>query len=132
MSDIKIYTHCKRCKYSREIMTLSAELGVEHRVQFIDLDKNPPPTWLPGTPSLVCGNDVYCGDAAFKYVENMQRSTAAAEPSKAMTGQPSVASKGLGLSQAFAPVPSAVSDDDESRPMISTNDMMNRLLAERR
>ena len=138
ITHVKIYTYCKKCKYSREIMTLASELGVEDQIQFIDVETNPPPQWLPGTPSVVCGNDVYCGDAGFNFVSSMTRSGVARPVDRRPLSAPSGQSKGLSLSHAFQPL--AVPEDDEeseddefsqSRHKTSTNDIVARLLAER-
>jgi hypothetical protein len=57
-----------RCPYSMELGTLLEESAIACEFLNVD-DMHQVPTWLPGTPALICGTDVFCGDAAFDRVE---------------------------------------------------------------
>lgn len=150
---IEIYTRCDKCPYSREIVDLSSSLKLQTKVKILDLSRVQPPDWLPGTPSVVCENKVYCGDAGFQFLESIGAAATdeqeegteegklyattspynklkQLEPKMTMQGK---TESGLDLAQAFLPPPFVDSDSDTEEPSRgTTNDMMARLLAERR
>lgn len=57
------YPHCA---HSEELVMLANEKHVQLRIH--DITEEGRPAWLRGTPSIVVGKLMYCGDAAFQWV----------------------------------------------------------------
>ncbi len=143
-SEVKIeftlYTNSSKCKYGEQLLKIAREK--KFTFEHIDVSKVAPPEWLPGTPTLVHENNVYCGDAAFGFIDNFtsqQDSTQPAlaavaiepeQPTNPFAKKMSDDSAGCGLSKAFAPPPAE--EVDESKFSESTDQAMQRLLAGRR
>lgn len=129
-----VYTNSGVCPYSDDLVSLADKRG--HNFKRIDVSQSRPPPWLPGTPSVVVSGDVYCGDAAFSFVDGLQNDVEEPlqEPPEEKIpitkGKVKDESVGCGISQAFAP-PKRISVD-ESQFNVSTEDMMQKLLAGRR
>ena len=54
------------CAHSEDLVMLANERHVQLRIHNIAEESRPP--WLRGTPSIVLGKLMYCGDAAFEWV----------------------------------------------------------------
>ena len=133
--DITVYTNTGVCKHGPALLAAMWSHDFNH----IDVSQTKPPSWLPGTPTLVYKKSVYCGDAAFAFVQTFElpKSVPASDgpalgkaPVNPFSKKISDDSAGCGLSSAFAPPP--VVDVDESKFSESTDDAMQRLLAGRR
>lgn len=135
--EITVYTNTGVCRHGPALLAELKGCLFNH----VDVSQCKPPAWLPGTPTLVHKNNVYCGDAAFLFVQNFD--CPKTEPSEPSATQPQQAtptnpfakrvfdeSAGCGLSKAFAPP--AVVEVDESKFAESTDDAMQRMLAGRR
>ena len=135
--EITVYTNTGVCRYGPALLAELKGCLFNH----VDVSQCKPPSWLPGTPTLVHKNNVYCGDAAFSFVQNFDCPKAG--PSEPSAPQPQQAtptnpfakrvcdeSVGCGLSKAFAPP--AVVEVDDSKFAESTDDAMQRMLAGRR
>ncbi|CAM9703101.1 unnamed protein product [Ectocarpus sp. 6 AP-2014] len=126
---ITVYTNSAVCAHGTALLAEIEGCLFNH----VDISQQQPPSWLPGTPTVVHNNSVYCGDNAFAFVQNF-------DLPKSTQRQPSADAKfslntadssfGCGLSKAFAPP--AVIEVDESQFTESTDDAMQRLLAGRR
>lgn len=126
-----VYTNSGVCPHSDDLVSLAQNRGLLFNK--IDVSQITPPSWLPGTPSVVNDGDVYCGDAAFSFVQGFPMPTA----TSAETVNPLVQGKvnlkesaGCGIQAAFAPPKH--DEVDESQFNVSTDDMMQKLLAGRR
>eukprot|EP00752_Nemacystus_decipiens_P004382 g4005.t1 len=114
--DITVYTNSGVCQYSPALLTELKGCLFNH----VDVSQCKPPSWLPGTPTLVHKNNVYCGDAAFLFAQNFdcpRYEQSAPPPEEAVPTNPfskkvREESRGCGLSQAFSPPP--VIDVDET------------------
>lgn len=132
-----VYTNTGACPHGDDLVTIAHKRGLNFNK--IDVSQTNPPSWLPGTPSVVHQGDVYCGDAAFSFVEKIPAnktvlSVPPCEEEKLNTsviqGRTRSENVGCGIKAAFAP-PQQV-EVDESQFNVSTDDMMQRLLAGRR
>lgn len=122
-----IFTNFSKCKYSQEILDFATErhLPFQHR----DVDSETAPNWLPGTPSVVYGDSVYCGDSAFKFVQSFENIPS--EPEKPSTkGKIKDNTLGCDFASAFS-APKEISDNDKKYEL-STDEMMQRLLQGRK
>lgn len=141
-----IYVNLAACRHSVDLLR---EIREVHRVpcSVIDVaDGLSVPAWLKGTPSIVVGTDVYCGDTAFEFVATVSVSHESHENASASSlGQTSSfadilsgksAKKksegiGCGLSQAFSP-PVCISEEDAAKKYSgSVDDAMARLMQSR-
>jgi hypothetical protein len=133
-----IYVNSAGCKYSMELLH-DIQNVYNIPVSVVDVAKsgNIPP-WLRGTPSIVVGTDVYCGDTAFMYVESLShRQSQPARPDQSSV-QDIVSGKGrkndnmgCGLSAAFC-APPQISEEEASRKYSgSVDDAMARLMQNR-
>lgn len=139
-----IYVNSAECRHSADIMR---EIRDVHRVPCTVIDVADGvniPTWLRGTPSIVVGTDVYCGDTAFEFVASVSVNHASTSTeSKATVDQTSsfqdiVSGKrgksdgiGCGLSKAFSP-PLCISEAEaEKKYSGSVDDAMARLMQSR-
>lgn len=124
--DLKIFTRVDVCPYSKQLL----QLAHERQIKFAnhDLSNDSPPSWLPGTPTVVDNRDVYCGDAAFSFIESISISKDSEDLKKIQN--PVRDGIGCGLSQAF--MPPTKEEVNESDFNVSTDDMVARVLAGRR
>lgn len=143
-----VYVNSSKCRHSGDLMNAIRDV---HRVPCSVIDvaggKNVP-AWLRGTPSIVMGTDVYCGDTAFEFVASIsaehERQDAALNNDSSV-GQPPCFSDilsgkgvkgknegiGCGLSQAFA-APVAISEEEAAKKYSgSVDDAMSRLMQSR-
>lgn len=131
-----VYTNTGVCPYSDDLVSVAHKKGLIFNK--IDVSQRSPPSWLPGTPSIVHEGNVYCGDAAFLFVQHYSAPQTSSEvadsdssgPNDFMKGSVKSDSTGCGISAAFAP-PKQICVD-ESKFNTSTDDMMQKLLAGRR
>lgn len=143
-----VYVNSSKCRHSGDLMNVIRDV---HRIPCSVIDVaggENVPVWLRGTPSLVTGTDVYCGDTAFEFVASIsaepqsQDATTLNDPS---VGQPPCFSDilsgkgakaknegiGCGLSQAFA-APVAISEEEAAKKYSgSVDDAMSRLMQSR-
>ena len=129
-----VYTNTGVCPHGDDLVALAQKRGL--LFNSIDVSQTTPPSWLPGTPSVVHDEDVYCGDAAFSFVEGFPTlqqgkidGTDTQEQS-IIKGRVKCETAGCGIKAAFAP-PKHV-EVDEKQFSVSTEDMMQKLLAGRR
>lgn len=123
-----VYTNSNVCRYSDDLVEIAQKRGLSFNK--IDVSFSTPPSWLPGTPSVVCGGDVYCGDAAFQFVENLPVAENLPLEERGIHEERGNDNVGCSIKTAFAP-PKQI-EVDESQFNISTEDMMQKLLAGRR
>ena len=134
--DITVYTNSGVCPHGEALLAEMKGCAFNH----VDVSQCKAPSWLPGTPTVVHNNSVYCGDTAFAFVQSFDLPKSGqpdTTPHAVETPPANPFSKhapdnhaGCGLSKAFAP-PEVV-EVDESKFAESTDDAMQRLLAGRR
>ena len=86
------------------------------------------PKWLPGTPSIVFGENVYCGDAAFEFVNSMKQHEIIEEEPKKTTSKVKIKDESLGCDFASAFSAPKEIDENDKKYDVSTDEMMQRLL----
>ena len=124
-----VYTNTGVCPHGDDLVALAQKRGL--LFNNIDVSQTTPPGWLPGTPSVVHDGDVYCGDAAFSFVQGFPTLKPDTEEKKSIIkGRVKCETAGCGIKAAFAP-PKPV-EVDEQQFNVSTEDMMQKLLAGRR
>lgn len=129
-----VYTNTGVCQYSDDLVSMAHKRGLLFNK--IDVSQTTPPSWLPGTPSIVNNGDVYCGDAAFSFVEGFPTPNPGSTEEDSERSNPLIKgrvkseSAGCGIKAAFAPPKQE--EVDESQFNMSTDDMMQKLLAGRR
>lgn len=126
---ITVYTNSAICAHGTALLEEIKGCVFNH----VDISQQQAPSWLPGTPTVVHNNSVYCGDNAFEFVQSfdLPKSGQGQSSGAATFSQNSAdSSLGCGLSKAFA-APEVI-DVDESQFTESTDDAMQRLLAGRR
>ncbi len=144
-----VYVNSSKCRHSGDLMNAIRDV---HRIPCSVIDvaggKNVP-VWLRGTPSIVMGTDVYCGDTAFELVASIgisaehesQDASLNESPvgqlpcfSDIMSGKSAKAKNegiGCGLSQAFT-APVAISEEEAAKKYSgSVDDAMSRLMQSR-
>lgn len=144
-----VYVNSSKCRHSGDLMNAIRDV---HRIPCSVIDvaggKNVP-VWLRGTPSIVMGTDVYCGDTAFEFVASIgigaEHESQDASLNDSPVGQPPCFSDilsgkgakaknegiGCGLSQAFA-APVAISEEEAAKKYSgSVDDAMSRLMQSR-
>ena len=141
-----IYVNSALCRHSADLLR---EIRETYRVPCSVIDVSgglSVPTWLKGTPSIVVGTDVYCGDTAFEFVAtvsaNRESHENAPDPTLGQTSSftdifsgKSAKKKnegiGCGLSQAFSP-PVCVSEEEVAKKYSgSVDDAMAKLMQSR-
>ena len=130
-TEVVIYTNSGVCPFSEDLVNLSQRLGIN--IQRIDVSHKTPPSWLPGTPSVVYHGNVYCGDAAFGFIESLENPTTEVveeKPNNMTLGSIKEKSVGCGISAAFAPPVNI--QVDESLFDMNTDDAMQKMLQSRR
>ena len=65
-----------RCKYCDELLQLMKK--IKHKV--INIDNEEYPDFLPGVPTVVDGTNVFCGDAAYNFIESLSQTKLRAVP----------------------------------------------------
>ena len=129
-----IYTNTGVCPYSDDLVNLAHTRGLN--IQRIDVSQKTPPSWLPGTPSVVCRGNVYCGDAAFDFIESIEHDVQNTDTTNDTNNSLTLGSVkekptgGCGISAAFAP-PVQISVD-ESQFSMKTDEVMAAYEARRR
>lgn len=132
-----VYTNSGTCPFSDELVHFAQKKGI--LFDTVDVARTRPPSWLPGTPSIVFDDNVYCGDAAFSFVEHFvvhqNKRQQEGEPTRQekndfMSGRSKSDTVGCGIQAAFAP-PKQI-DVDENKFNASTDDIMQKLLAGRK
>lgn len=144
-----VYVNSSKCRHSGDLVNAIRDV---HRIPCSVVDvaggKNVP-VWLRGTPSIVMGTDVYCGDTAFEFVASIsaehESQVANVNLNDSPVGQPPCFSDilsgkgakaknegiGCGLSQAFA-APVAISEEEAAKKYSgSVDDAMSRLMQSR-
>lgn len=136
--EITLYVNSSECRYSME---LCHEIQNVYKIPCSVVDVqggiNIPP-WLKGTPSIVKGSDVYCGDTAFMFVESLSHSISQPSRPKQSSVQDIVSgkgrksdNKGCGLSDAFCE-PKQISEEEADKKYGgSVDDAMARLMQNR-
>lgn len=138
-----LYVNSAECRHSVDLMK---EIRDVHRIpcNVIDVaDGVNVPSWLKGTPSIVVGTDVYCGDTAFDFAASVGAEHASQDstPSHGQTSsfQDIVSGKcgkkndgiGCGLSKAFA-APVTISEEEaEKKYSGSVDDVLARMMQAR-
>ena len=141
-----VYVNLAGCKHSIDLLK---EIRDVHRVpcSVIDVaDGIQVPPWLKGTPSIVVGTNVYCGDTAFEFVASIDvgcdnTGTSSGSPDgqtpsfqDILSGKgSSKASQGIGcgLSKAFSP-PVQISEEEAAKKYSgSVDDAVARLMQNR-
>ena len=127
-----IYTNSGVCPYSDDLVNMAHVKGLN--IQRIDVSQKNPPSWLPGTPSVVYRGDVYCGDAAFDFIEAIeheQQEPVQEKPNGLTQGSiKEKTSGGCGIGAAFAP-PVNIQVDEREFSM-KTDEVMQLYEARRR
>lgn len=141
-----LYVNSSGCRHSTDLMRDIRD--VYHiPCTVVDVAKSASiPSWLKGTPSIVVGTDVYCGDTAFDFVQSIAtdpaRSKTATPPSSPQgssfqdivsgkSGKSRNSGIGCGLSKAFSP-PVCISEEDAERKYSgSVDDAVARLMQSR-
>lgn len=136
---IRLYVNSRGCKYSME---LYHEIQNVYKipVEVVDVKDGGGnvPRWLKGTPSVVVGTDVYCGDTAFMFIESLShKNSQPARPEQASV-QDIVSGKGrksdnrgCGLSDAFCAPPQISEEEASKKYSGSVDDAMARLMQNR-
>lgn len=140
-----VYVNSSMCRHSTDLMR---EIRDVYHIPCTVVDVangSGVPTWLKGTPSVVVGTDVYCGDTAFDFVASIAANPPefAKEVSTSPQGssfQDIVSGKsaksrnsgiGCGLSKAFSP-PVCISEEEaEKKYSGSVDDAVARLMQSR-
>ncbi|CAM9101416.1 unnamed protein product [Sphacelaria rigidula] len=140
-----VYVNSAECKHSADLMR---EIRDVHNVPCTVIDVADGvniPTWLRGTPSIVVGTEVYCGDTAFDFVASVgadhgQQPSPDSQSDQTSSFQNIVSGEssknrndgiGCGLSTAFSP-PVRISDEEaEKKYSVSVDDVMTRLMQSR-
>ena len=134
-----LYVDSKRCKYSMELCH-SVQDVYKIPVNIVDLQTcSQVPSWMKGTPSIVVGKDVYCGDTAFMYVESLSHSMSQPSRPEQASVQDIVAgkgrkndNKGCGLSEAFSAPPQISEEEASKKYSGSVDDALAKLMQDRR
>jgi len=140
-----LYVNLQRCPHSNDLL-FSVTHMLKIQVNVVDVSREAPPPWLPGTPTFVHDRSVYCGDNAFQFAESyastvnesQQKSvieviaeggTPAAR--KSVGGKGGRGKGGTSLSNAFKPV--TVEDDGEieAKYAETTDAKLQRMMAGR-
>jgi hypothetical protein len=69
-----LFVDSQHCEFSVQLMQLSYDHGLS--IQFYDISEKQAPSWLPVTPTVLVGQEVFCGDSAFAYIESLLRPAA--------------------------------------------------------
>ncbi|CAN0576061.1 unnamed protein product, partial [Ectocarpus sp. 12 AP-2014] len=139
-----VYVNSTECRHSVDLMKEVRDThGLPCNVVDVASGVNIP-TWLKGTPSIVVGKDVYCGDTAFDFAASValeyHQSQGCPPPfDQKSSFQDMVSGKsgkksdgiGCGLSKAFSPPVSISEAEAEKKYSGSVDDAMARLMQSR-
>ena len=136
--EITLFVNSRNCRHS---MDLCHEIQNVYKIQCSVVDVQDSiniPGWLKGTPSIVKGSDVYCGDTAFMFVESLSHSMSQPSRPEQSRVQDIVSgkgrkseTKGCGLSDAFCE-PKHISEEEANKKYGgSVDDAMARLMQNR-
>lgn len=134
-----MYVNSAECRHSVDLMK---EVRDVHRLpcNVVDVASGVNiPTWLKGTPSIVVGKDVYCGDTAFDFAASVGLDHHQSHGHQTSSFQDMVSGKGgkksdgigCGLSKAFSPPVSISEAEAEKKYSGSVDDAMARLMQSR-
>ena len=140
-----VYVNSAQCRFSADLM---AEIRDVHHVPCTVIDVAAGidiPSWLKGTPSIVVGTDVYCGDTAFEFAASTgaclrKQGSATSSDGEAtsfqdiLTGKSSKSKNdgiGCGLAKAFSPPVRISEEEAEKKYSGSVDDAMARLMQSR-
>lgn len=143
--DFTIYVNSSECRHSVELLRNIRDV---HRVPctVIDISNGANiPSWLKGTPSIVVGTDVYCGDTAFQIAESIfvnQHTASHPIGETSVLGASSFTDilsekgrkseqKGCGLSEAFSQPRHILEGEAEKKYSGSVDDAMAKLMQSR-
>ena len=137
--EITLYVNSEVCRHSMELYH-DIQNVYKIPVNVVDVSRglHVIPEWLKGTPSIVVGTDVYCGDTAFKFIESLSHKKSQPSRPQQSSVQEIVSgkgrksdNKGCGLSDAFCP-PHQISEEEASKKhSVSVEDAMARLMSNR-
>lgn len=141
MSDepkITIYVHSSKCKHSMELChDIQNVYKIPCSVVDVKMCANIP-VWLKGTPSIVMGTDVYCGDTAFMFIESLSHKNSQPSRPEQSSVQDIISgkgrqsdNKGCGLSDAFCPPPQISEEEASEKYSVSVEDAMAKLMQNR-
>ena len=140
-----LYVNLQRCPHSNDLL-FSVTHRLKIQVNVVDVSRETPPPWLPGTPTFVHDRSVYCGDNAFQFAESYASSINESQqksvveviaqggtPARKSVGGKGGKGKGGGtsLSNAFKPVTVEDDGDLESKYAESTDAKLQRMMAGR-
>ena len=134
--DMTLYINSKECRHSMELLH---EIQNVYRFPVSVIDTSEVvtriPKWLKGTPSIVVGNDVYCGDTAFLFIESLSHKQSQPDRPSQSSVQDIVSGKGrkgddkgCGLSDAFCEPPQISEEEAAKKYSVSVDDMMAKLM----
>lgn len=134
-----MYVNSTKCRHSVDLMKQVRDV---HRLpcNVVDVASGVNiPTWLKGTPSIVVGKDVYCGDTAFDFAASVGLEHHQSQGHQTSSFQDMVSGKGgkqsdgigCGLSKAFSPPVSISEAEAEKKYSGSVDDAMARLMQSR-
>lgn len=131
-----MYIDTKNCRHSRELLRLVKD---DHKIPctIVDISVEGIPSWLTGTPNIVVGTDVYCGDTAFQYIESSMQSSVNNQTNSSVHDIVSGKgkkdnSKGCGLDDAFCAPPQINEEESSAKHSVSLDAVMSRMMADRK
>jgi len=134
--DMTIYINSKDCRHSMELLH-EIQNVYKFPVNVVDVSDvvSRIPKWLRGTPSIVVGNDVYCGDTSFLFIESLSHKQSQPDRPSQSSVQDIVSGKrkkgddkGCGLSDAFCEPPQISEEEAAKKYSVSVDDMMAKLM----
>ncbi|CAN0100348.1 unnamed protein product, partial [Phaeothamnion confervicola] len=143
-----LYVNLQRCQHSNDLLFAVTHQYKLH-VNVVDVSREIPPSWLPGTPTFVHGRSVFCGDGAFAFAQSfadsvaqsngVQKSIAAVIAEGGVpTSQKRVGGKkasrgavGTSITDAFKPVTEQDENAITERYAESTDARLQRLMSSR-
>ncbi len=136
--ELVLYTNSLKCVHSAHLLH---EMQNVHRIpcKIIDVSTtNKLPDWLRGTPSLVVENGVYCGDNAFKKMEEIVVEMSQPQQPEPCSVEAIVSgkkkgneNKGCSLGAAFAPPPEISEEEANAKYGGDINDIIKRAMDNR-
>ncbi len=129
-----LYADLERCRHSMEILHEFQNV-YDIPVSVVDVGKTTAPAWLRGTPSVVVGTDVYCGDTAFTFLESLSHANSQPGRPEQSSVQDIVSgkgkrgdNKGCGLSDAFCDPPQVSEEEASKKYAGSVDDALAKLM----
>lgn len=134
-----VYVNSSECRHSADLMREIRDVhGIPCTVIDVAEGGVSIPTWLKGTPSIVVGTDVYCGDTAFEFAASVGIDHASSPDAQTSSFQDIVSGKrgksegiGCGLSTAFSPPVRMSEAEAEKKYSGSVDDAMARMMQSR-